>query len=139
MDELEVLCSINWLFAVRQPCHEPDVAVVPALGDFFEHVYQSSYEDWCVQDHHAAQQIPGEHRGAVEEVARRAHEQAWSRCPQPEVCALVYDDAYTIGALLLLTSGRLSLFTQQRLGWYQRGRVPCGYQGAFSAGQWFIL
>jgi hypothetical protein len=55
-----------------------------------------------------------------------------------EIASQIDSDADTL-ATLLLAKVEMSDFTNARLEWYLRGRIPFGYVGHFPSGTWRIL
>lgn len=137
--KFEEFIKIDWLHSIWQPCAERDVIVAATPEEFYEHIYQSPYEDWCVRDHDEARKFDSVVESGVRKAAEEAYLKAWSIYPSPEFCALLSDDVETIGSLILLNKGELRNFTRERLAWYARGRFPCGYEGQFEKGKWIIV
>src|SRR5689334_20128018 len=122
--KFEEFIKIDWLHSIWQPCVEKDVIVASTPEEFYEHIYQSPYEDWCVHDHNEAAKLDSAAESRVRNIAKEAYLKAWNVYPSPEFCALLSDDVETIGSLILLNQGDLRKFTRERLGWYAEGRFP---------------
>jgi hypothetical protein len=140
--------QINWLENVGQPTAEAEsfgsveeiIRLIENDADqFFQPPYTNPYERMCVEDHQAAAEVETSAvKERAREAAKKAYLTAWSRLPIPELCGLISDDVETI--IILLMKGKpLREFTKERVGWYEKGRMPWGYSGEYPEGRWIVL
>ncbi len=117
--------------------HPVDGAVVVnSLDEIFAHAYEPTYEHMCLADHEIVNSLCG---SAVRDISAAEHyfKQMWEHCQNAEICGIYSDDLMALKALENYGYA-LTDFQRQRLGWYKKGRFPCGYRGEFPNGTWIV-
>ncbi|VVS94255.1 hypothetical protein [Desulfoluna spongiiphila] len=147
---LEEFKQIDWFFDLCGVTESRDEqsfgsheALTSMLNDdpdsFFEPVYASPYEAWCVKDHEAAEEIVGAVKDDIEDWAEEVYLTLFERVPSAELCALVYDEVVTIASLMSAKEGAVGAFLESKIAIYSKGRIPWGYKGIFPDGVWILI
>lgn len=111
--------------------HDPD--------SFFEPVYDSPYEDWCVVDHDESEKLKRDKKKEIEDFYSSVYTKLYSIAPIPEFCALVYDEVVAIASLLEMKGDDVSLFIKDKISIYKEGHIPWGYEGNHPKGIWIVI